>query len=168
MTVALTSKYFVRPLQINAADYQQKCAPLCIELCHALIAVSKPQRPISLPWLKAKKLSLGNPSTNAPHGSACRTNDFEAMNRNETLPAVLDNSLDLQYLASNCPRLRAVYHEALRLRKRDLAFRKVERDTIMSEKLLRGGNFAIVPVCQLHDNKDELGSMRLSLHLRGS
>ena len=85
------------------------------------------------------------------------TNDFEAMNRNETLPAVLDNSLDLQYLASNCPRLRAVYHEALRLRKRDLAFRKVERDTVMSEKLLRGGNFAIVPVCQLHDNKDEFG-----------
>ncbi|KAI9878024.1 MAG: hypothetical protein M1830_002144 [Pleopsidium flavum] len=78
--------------------------------------------------------------------------------RTETLPAVQNDDLDLQYLANNCPRLRSVYHEALRLRKRDLAFRKVEHDTEIGGKLLRRGNFAIVPVCQLHDNEDVFGS----------
>ena len=53
--------------------------------------------------------------------------------------------------------MRAIYYEALRLKKRDLAFRKVDRDTIIGGKLLRGGNFAIVPVCQLHDNREEFG-----------
>jgi cytochrome P450 len=76
----------------------------------------------------------------------------------ETLPAVQNDDLDLQYLASQCPLLRAVYFEALRLRKRDLAFRKVEYDTEIGGKLLRGGNFAIVPVCQLHDNEEVYGS----------
>lgn len=78
--------------------------------------------------------------------------------RAETLPAVQNDNLDLQYLANECPLLRSVYLEALRLRKRDLAFRKVERDTEIGGKLLRGGNFAIVPVCQLHENQDVFGS----------
>ena len=78
--------------------------------------------------------------------------------RQETLPAVQDGNLDLQYLADKCPLLRSVYLEALRLRKRDLAFRKVEHDTEIGGKLFRGGNFAIVPVCQLHDNEDVFGS----------
>ncbi len=41
---------------------------------------------------------------------------------------------------------------------RDLAFRKVEQDIEVGGKLLRGGNFAIVPVCQLHDNVDVFGT----------
>lgn len=78
--------------------------------------------------------------------------------RKETLPAVQDGDLNLQYLANECPLLRSVYLEALRLRKRDLAFRKVEYDTEIGGKLLRGGNFAIVPVCQLHGNEEVFGS----------
>jgi cytochrome P450 len=78
--------------------------------------------------------------------------------RAETLPAVQNDGLDLQYLANECPLLRSIYHEALRLTKRDLAFRKVEQDTEIGGKVLRGGNFAIVPVCQLHDNEDVFGS----------
>lgn len=85
-------------------------------------------------------------------------NDLYASIRAETLPAVRDGELDMQYLAEKCPILRSVYYEALRLRKRDLAFRKVEQDTEIGGKLLRGGNFAIVPVCQLHDNEDVFGS----------
>ena len=63
----------------------------------------------------------------------------------------------MKYLSDCCPKLRAVYYEALRLKKRDLAFRKVERDTKLGGKLLRAGNFVIVPVCQLHDNEDVFG-----------
>lgn len=76
--------------------------------------------------------------------------------RFETKPAVQDG-LDMNLLSDHCPHLRAVYHEALRCKKRDLAFRKVERDTKMGGKLLRAGNFAIVPVCQLHDNEEIFG-----------
>ena len=56
------------------------------------------------------------------------------------------------------PLLRAVYHESLRLRKRDLAYRKVEHDTMIGGRRLRGGNFAMVPMCQLHDNEREFGA----------
>jgi cholesterol 7alpha-monooxygenase len=77
--------------------------------------------------------------------------------RAETQGAIQNDELDMQYLANNCPQLKAVYNESLRRTKRDLAFRKVEHDTEIGGKLLRGGNFAIVPVCQLHDNEDEFG-----------
>lgn len=68
-----------------------------------------------------------------------------------------NDALDMDYLCNHCPHLRAVYHEALRCKKRDLAFRKVERDTKIGDKLLRAGNFAIVPVCQLHENEEVFG-----------
>lgn len=68
----------------------------------------------------------------------------------------------MKYLSDHCPQLRAVYHEALRCKKRDLAFRKVERDTKIGDKLLRAGSFAIVPVCQLHDNEEVFGWDALS------
>lgn len=77
--------------------------------------------------------------------------------RFETKPAVQNDGLDINYLSSHCPHLLAVYHEALRCKKRDLAFRKVERDTKIGDKILRAGNFAIVPVCQLHDNEEVFG-----------
>ena len=72
--------------------------------------------------------------------------------RDETAPAVRGNDIDLTYLTSNCPQLQAVYREALRLTKRDVAVRKVIGDTIISGKTLRAGNSAIVPTCQLHDS----------------
>ncbi|MCJ1432521.1 hypothetical protein MMC27_001878 [Xylographa pallens] len=81
--------------------------------------------------------------------------------RSETLPAVKNGNLDLKFLANECPQLRAVYHEALRLRKRDLAFRKVDKDTEIGGRILRSGNFAMVPVCQLHDNRTIFGDNSL-------
>ena len=86
------------------------------------------------------------------------------MVREETIPAVQNDDLDMQYLANHCPRLRAAYYEALRLRKRDFAYREVEHDTKIGGKVLRGGKFAIVPVCQLHDNKDTFDSDALAFH----
>ena len=74
---SITGKYFVRNVSVNAAAYHPKCALLCMELCHALIAASKLQHRLlaegkaTLPWY---------PSTYAPHDLASRTNDFEAMN----------------------------------------------------------------------------------------
>ena len=77
--------------------------------------------------------------------------------RSETRPAIQNDGLDMHYFSNHCPQLRAVYHEALRCKKRDLAFPKVERDTRLGDRLLRAGNFAIVPVCQLHDNQEVFG-----------
>lgn len=77
----------------------------------------------------------------------------------EIAPAIgSDGDINMDYLAQHCPLLRSIYNEALRLRKRDLAFRKVETDTAVGSKVLKGGNFALVPVCQLHDDKTVFGS----------
>jgi cytochrome P450 len=76
----------------------------------------------------------------------------------ETSPAIRDNGdINMPYLAKNCPLLCSVYSEALRLRKRDLAFRQVETDTHIGGKVLRGGNLALVPMCQLHDDRSVFG-----------
>jgi cytochrome P450 len=76
----------------------------------------------------------------------------------ETSPAIRDNGdIDMPYLAQHCPLLCSVYSEALRLRKRDLAFRQVETDTHIGGKVLRGGNLALVPMCQLHDDRSVFG-----------
>ena len=72
----------------------------------------------------------------------------------ETLPAVSNEDLDMHHLANSCPLLRSVYYEVLQLRKRDLAFQKVEYNTELGNKCLHGGNFTIIPICQLHDNED--------------
>lgn len=56
----------------------------------------------------------------------------------ETAPAVgPDGDIDMDYLAQRCPLLRSGYNEALRLRIRDLAFRKVETDTAVGSKVLK-------------------------------
>ena len=80
--------------------------------------------------------------------------------REETAPAVQDDGIDLAYLASSCPRLQAVYREALRLTKRDVAIRRVIGDTVINGKILRAGNSAIVPTCQLHDSASVFGTDR--------
>ena len=77
--------------------------------------------------------------------------------RDETAPAIRGNEIDLPYLTSNCPQLQAVYREAMRLTKRDVAVRKVVGDTKINGKTLRAGNATIVPSCQLHDNVSVFG-----------
>jgi cholesterol 7alpha-monooxygenase len=80
--------------------------------------------------------------------------DLHAKLIDETSPAISDDgNIDMAYLAQSCPVLRSVYSEALRLRKRDLAFRQVETDTFIGGKVLTGGNLALVPMCQLHDDR---------------
>lgn len=68
-----------------------------------------------------------------------------------------DGDINMEYLSQHCPLLRSVYNEALRTRKRDLAFRQVETDTYVGGKVLKGGNLALVPVCQLHDDTGVFG-----------
>jgi cytochrome P450 len=76
----------------------------------------------------------------------------------ETSAAISDDGdIDMEYLSQRCPLLRSVYNETLRLRKRDLAFRQVETETHVGGKVLKGGNLALVPVCQLHDDRGVFG-----------
>ncbi|KAL4940853.1 hypothetical protein BDV06DRAFT_213121 [Aspergillus oleicola] len=61
--------------------------------------------------------------------------------------------LNWSYLIKECPRLFSIYHEVLRLTKRDLIVRKVVQDTIVAGKQLRQGSIAVIPTCQnLVDN----------------
>lgn len=83
--------------------------------------------------------------------------DLHAIIRTETAFAIRSNDIDMSYLTNNCPRLRAVYYETMRITKRDIAIRKVARDTPMNGKILRAGNSVIVPTCQLHDNESAFG-----------
>lgn len=78
--------------------------------------------------------------------------------RAETAPAVKQDEVDMQILVHDCPRLNSVYHEVLRLTKRDFAFRKVERDTEVSGRLLRKGHIAMIPAAELHGNQTVFGS----------
>ncbi|KAI9845649.1 MAG: hypothetical protein M1837_004623 [Sclerophora amabilis] len=77
--------------------------------------------------------------------------------RAETRPAVQGFDIDMSYLANHCPRLKSIYYEAMRLTKRDIGIRKILYDTPIDGKILKGGNSAIVPMCQLHDNEDVFG-----------
>jgi hypothetical protein len=78
----------------------------------------------------------------------------------ETSPVIsINGDINMPYLAENCSLLRSVYSEALRLRKRDLAFRHVETDTHIAGKVLHGGNLAIIPMCQLTTTEACLGRM---------
>ena len=78
--------------------------------------------------------------------------------RSETAPAVQDENVDLRYLVEDCHQLKSVYYEVLRLTKMDPAFRNLESDMHVGGKLLRKGNLAIVPVCQLHTNEVVYGN----------
>ena len=83
--------------------------------------------------------------------------DLSAILRTETTPAIRGDNIDIGYLTNNCPRLRGVYYETMRITKRDIAIRKVACDTPMGGKILRAGNSVIVPICQLHDNESAFG-----------
>ncbi|KAE8383846.1 cytochrome P450 [Aspergillus bertholletiae] len=79
--------------------------------------------------------------------------------REETAPAVgPDGKLDWTYLAKQCPRISSVYHEVLRLTKRDVIVRQVVRDTAIAGKRLRKNSIAVIPTCQLHDNPETYGT----------
>ena len=72
--------------------------------------------------------------------------------RNETAAAVQAKEIDMAYLLNHCPLLKSVYHETLRITKKDPAFRRIERDIEIGGKLLRKGDLAMLSVSQLHEN----------------
>ncbi|RAH47123.1 cytochrome P450 [Aspergillus brunneoviolaceus CBS 621.78] len=83
----------------------------------------------------------------------------------ETAPAVgPEEQLDMTYLRHNCPRLSSVYHEVLRLTKRDTVLRRVAQDIELGGRLLRKGSFAVIPSCQLHDSCETYGQDSLSFN----
>ncbi|KAL4883814.1 cytochrome P450 [Aspergillus karnatakaensis] len=85
--------------------------------------------------------------------------------REETAPAVgADGKIDWNYLAKQCPRLLSIYHETLRLIKRDVIVRQVVRDTTLAGKRLRKDSIAVIPTCQLHDNPEIYGSNTASFN----
>jgi len=77
--------------------------------------------------------------------------------KQETESAIKYGKIDVQHLVNHCPVLRSVYYECMRLTKRDVSMRKVTKDTVIGGKILRKGNFAFVPTCQLHQNGDTWG-----------
>ncbi|PYH98110.1 cytochrome P450 [Aspergillus ellipticus CBS 707.79] len=85
--------------------------------------------------------------------------------RQETAPAVgPDGGLDMAYLVDRCPRLSSIYHEVLRLTKRDVVFRQVVRDTQIGGKHLRKENYAMIASCQLHENCETYGADAVSFN----
>lgn len=85
--------------------------------------------------------------------------DEELLNsiREETYPAIVDGTVDLKYLTTQCPRLEAVINETLRLAVSSQSTRRVIAPTMLGDKLLQPGAFAIIPYRQLHFNKEVFG-----------
>jgi cholesterol 7alpha-monooxygenase len=83
---------------------------------------------------------------------------LQASIKAETAAAVKKDEVDMQHLVQSCPRLNSVYHEVLRMTKRDFSFRKVERDTEVGGRLLRKGHIAMIPASELHSNQAVFGT----------
>ena len=79
--------------------------------------------------------------------------------RDETSPAVSENSPGLEYrLEQGCPRLRAVYHEVLRLTASSSTVRGIQSVTEVGDKVLGAGANILIPYRRLHLNQDIFGS----------
>ena len=77
--------------------------------------------------------------------------------REEVLPGVVEDTLNVPYLVEHCPRLEAIYFEVLRLRMSSSLMRSVVQETVVGGKILRKGNNVVVPYRQLHLNADFWG-----------
>ena len=88
--------------------------------------------------------------------------NLHASIRAETSPAIRQDSdttniVDLSYLTSQCPRLEAVFNEALRLNAASISLRYVTEPTIINNKLLRAGSKVIMPYRPLHSDPEIFG-----------
>lgn len=78
--------------------------------------------------------------------------------REEISLAVSQGTEALEYrLEQQCPQLRAVYFEALRLTSSSSTVRDVQRQTEIGDKVLRTGANILIPYRQLHVNPDTFG-----------
>jgi cytochrome P450 len=68
------------------------------------------------------------------------------------------DEIDTNYLLKECPLLKSVYLEALRLSKTDHSYRTVDRNIEVNGVLLRQGTNAILSVSELHRDESVFGS----------
>jgi cytochrome P450 len=78
--------------------------------------------------------------------------------REETNPAFKeDGSVDGDYLMNNCPRLKGIWQETVRLTAFSSSIRYITDDTVIGGKILRKGNRVVIPYRQLHFDKTVFG-----------
>ena len=78
--------------------------------------------------------------------------------REEVLPAVNAGTHGLEYrLEGQCPRLRAVYLEVLRLSASSSTLRGVMTTTEIGDQIFKGGAKVLIPYRQLHMNPEIFG-----------
>lgn len=78
--------------------------------------------------------------------------------RDEISPAMSGGTAGLEYrLEQQCPRLRAVYLEVLRLTASSSTVRGVQYNTNIGDRVLRSGANILIPYRQLHLNPDLFG-----------
>lgn len=78
--------------------------------------------------------------------------------RKETKPAFKnDGSIDGDYLMNECPRLKGIWQETVRLTAFSSSIRYITDDTVIGGKVLRKGNRVIVPYRQLHFDQSVFG-----------
>ena len=81
-----------------------------------------------------------------------------AILRDEISPAVSENTPGLEYrLEQECPRLRAVYHEVLRLTASSSTVRGIQCRTEIGDRILAAGANILIPYRQLHLNPEIFG-----------
>jgi len=85
--------------------------------------------------------------------------------RQEISPTIADGSPGLEYrLEQQCPRLKAVYHEVLRLTVSSATVRGILATTSVGEKVLKSGANILIPYRQLHLNPDVFGTNAQQFH----
>lgn len=78
--------------------------------------------------------------------------------REETAPAIVNDSPNVLYLVERCPRLEAIYHEVLRLQMSNSLMRHVTAPTKIGGKLLQSGRNVMVPYRLLHYDRKVWGA----------
>ncbi|PQE22380.1 cytochrome P450 protein [Rutstroemia sp. NJR-2017a WRK4] len=77
--------------------------------------------------------------------------------REEVAPAVKGESVNLNHLTENCPRLESLFNEVLRVNSAGALAREVIAPTLFAGKMLRKGTKLMIPYRQLHLDDDAWG-----------
>ena len=76
----------------------------------------------------------------------------------EIAPAFHGSLADLELRLEHCPRLEALYKEVIRVTLSSSSVRDVVKPTIIGGKLLRPGHKLLIPLRQLHFNREAFGA----------